>query len=178
MKYIKQYGLLAGIILSVILSATSIFYGSNRQLVAYVRMESVYDNFSMKKELEGKLKETEKARQLMIDSLKIQLHQLTLTLQAQTKTDSSMVRLYNLKQNFLQEQQASFDEDNQALAKEYSNQIWGQINQYAGDYGKDKGYDYILGASGDGTLMYANESKDVTEELQTYINAKYHGQSK
>jgi outer membrane protein len=178
MKFIKQSGLLIGVFISVVLSAITLFVSPGKQKLAYVRMEAVYNSFSMKSQLEGKLKATEKARQFIIDSLKLQMHQLTLTLQAQPKVDTSLLRLYNLKQNYLQNQEASFDEDNQALAKEYSDQIWTQINQYAGDFGKSNGYDYILGASGDGTLMYANESKDVTEELKVYINTKYQGSTR
>jgi outer membrane protein len=178
MKFIRQFGLPAGVFISVILSALTLILNPGKQRLAYVRMEEVYNSFTMKQQLENKLKTTEKAREFIIDSLKLQLHQLTLTLQAQPKTDTNLVRLYNLKEAYLNDQANAFAEDNEALAKEYSDQIWGQINQYANDFGKTDGYDYILGASGDGTLMYADDSKDVTEELKVFINAKYQGQVK
>jgi outer membrane protein len=178
MNTIKPYLIPSGVIFSVLISLLGLFWNPSRQKVAYVRMEAIYNEFPMKLQLEGKLKETEKARQFLLDSMKLQLHQLTLSLQAMPKVDTAMLRLYNLKQQYLNNQQAQFDEDNQQLAQQYTTQIWGQLNQYTHDYGKEHGYDYILGASGDGTLMYASESEDVTDELKGYINSKYNGKTK
>ena len=178
MKKIRSYLFPAIGVLSLLLSVSVLIFQPGRKKVAYVQMQSVYEGFQLKSELESQLKETEKARQFIIDSLKLQLHQMTLTLQSMEKVDTSMLRMYNLRQQFLNAQEVQFAEDNQALASEYTDQIWGQINQYTRDYGTESGYDYILGASGDGTLMYANETEDITEDLKVYINTRFNGGSK
>jgi outer membrane protein len=165
-------------IVSLLLSVSLFIFQPGGKKVAYVQMETVYNGFQLKSTLESQLKETEKARQFIIDSLKLQLHQMTLTIQSMEKVDTSMLRLYNLRQQYVNAQEMQFAEDNQALASEYTDQIWGQINQYTRDYGNESGYDYILGASGDGTLMYANETEDITEELKAYINNRFSGGSK
>lgn len=64
-----------------------------------------------------------------------------------------------------------------ALTEEYQNKsatfervIWEKINQKINEYGKEKGYDYIFGAKGDGSIMYASDAKDITKEVIAYIN--------
>lgn len=178
MKNYRPFIIPGAIAFSLIMSVTTFFWQPGKQRVAYVQMESIYNGFQLKTQLETKLKDTEKARQFIIDSLKLQLHQMSLTLESMEKVDTSMLRLYNLRQQFLNNQEAQFAEDNQALASEYTDQIWGQINQYTKDYGTENGYDYILGASGDGTLMYASETEDITDDLTTYINGRFNGDSK
>jgi len=165
-------------VLSLLLSVSVFIFQPGKKNVAYVQMESVYNGFQLKSKLETQLKDTEKARQFVIDSLKLQLHQMTLTLQSMEKVDTSLLRMYNLRQQYLNEQEMQFAEDNQALASEYTDQVWGQINQYTRDYGTENGYDYILGASGDGTVMYANETEDITEDLKVYINNRFNGGTK
>ena len=34
---------------------------------------------------------------------------------------------------------------------------------------------FILGANGEGMLMYANEEDNVTEEISKYVNGRYSG---
>lgn len=48
--------------------------------------------------------------------------------------------------------------------------IWENINKKVNEYGKENGLDYIFGANGDGSIMYASESNDITKEIIDYIN--------
>lgn len=76
--------------------------------------------------------------------------------------------MYLIKEN-------QFNQENQGLFDQYNEQIWKQLNQYIEDYGRDNGYDYLLGASGQGAIMYANEAQDLTKEIIFYVNNKYSG---
>jgi outer membrane protein len=53
--------------------------------------------------------------------------------------------------------------------------IWTQLNQYITEYGKTKDYEYILGANGSGSLMYADSTLNITEEVTAFANKKYSG---
>jgi outer membrane protein len=84
------------------------------------------------------------------------------------------IELENFSNSF--ERQLKFHEDE--LAKKTSEsleQIWNQLNSYVQEYGQEHGYDYILGATGDGGIMYASEAKNLNEEVISYINDKYNG---
>jgi outer membrane protein len=178
MELFKKWGLILGVVVAVVFSVAAFFRAGGSRQVAYVRMDELYNDFALKQQLESKLKETEKARQFIVDSLKLQLRQMTTTMQALGKIDTAMLRNYNLKQTYLQAQQAQFDQDNQVLAQQYTDQIWGQINQYTRDFGKEKGYNFIFGASGDGALMYASEGQDITLAVKNYINQRFNGKTK
>mgnify|MGYP001799454214 CR=1 FL=1 len=45
-----------------------------------------------------------------------------------------------------------------------------QINSFVANYGKDKGFEIILGTTEDGNLMYANEGIDITQEVILALN--------
>jgi len=61
----------------------------------------------------------------------------------------------------------------QQISQQYTEDIWKRINTYMVDFGKDKGYAYVFGASGNGNLMFAADALNVTDEAVSYINKKY-----
>jgi len=61
----------------------------------------------------------------------------------------------------------------QQLSDRYTADIWKQINDGVAAFGKERKYSYIFGASGDGSLMYADEAEDITEELIVFLNNRY-----
>ncbi|MCU0436194.1 MAG: OmpH family outer membrane protein [Bacteroidia bacterium] len=168
----------AGVVLAVVLSVLAFAGSFGTQKVAYVKMEELYNSFQMKQQLEKKLKDTEQARKLMLDSARLRLQLMEDDFRQLPKADTSSFRFFNQKQREYYAMEQQFNQDNQILAQQYTDQIWAQINQYAKDFGKQEGYDFIFGASGDGALMYANEATDLTEKMKVYINEKYQGKTK
>lgn len=59
--------------------------------------------------------------------------------------------------------------------KEIEQMIWKRLNPYLEEYGKEKGYEFIFGASGTGSILYADKGKDITEDMIKYVNERYHG---
>lgn len=173
-----RYAILVSIGLLVGLTVTSFVLSSGKSGMAYARMDELYNSFEMKVLLEKKLKETEQARKFITDSLLLDLQAMEAQLNNLPKLDSSNLRFYTFRQQQYLQYKQEFDEDNMALAQQYTDQIWAQINQYTKDYGKENGYTFILGVAGDGVLMYADDSKDITTALKIYINEKYHGRTK
>jgi outer membrane protein len=178
MEQVKKWIVPFGVILAVLLGGFSLWKSSSAHNVAYVRMEELYNSFVMKQQLEKKLKDTEQARTMMLDSARIKLQLMNNDLKQLPKADTASLLRFDQQQKAYFSMKQQFDEDNEMLAKQYTDQIWTQINQYTKDFGKEKGYDFILGASGDGVLMYADEGKDITEQMKTYINEKYQGKLK
>jgi outer membrane protein len=170
--------LITGIALALLLSGFALWKSQRSGKIAFIRTEEVYNAFEMKQQLERKLKDTEKARKFILDSARVQLQFMDKDMRQLPKIDTLVLGRFNLKQREYYSMEQRFAEDNQALAKTYTDQIWTQINQYAQDFGKDKGYDYVFGASGDGTLMFARESHDVTDQVKAYINERYKGKAK
>ncbi|WP_160289473.1 OmpH family outer membrane protein [Psychroserpens mesophilus] len=105
------------------------------------------------------------------------------------KALDSLLGLYNIVNDKtsiqaidLQSKISIKNENLKTLQSEFSNtipnKIWSRLNAYIKDYGKQKEVKIIFGISGNGNIMYADETNlDVTEELLKYINDRYEGKS-
>lgn len=53
--------------------------------------------------------------------------------------------------------------------------VLNQINSYVMDFGKANGYDYIFGTTESGSLLYATDADDLTDEILEGLNDNYSG---
>ena len=65
--------------------------------------------------------------------------------------------------------QQQAQQENQRLTKA----VLDEINVYLKQYGKDKGYTFILGATESGNIVYAAEGTEITDDVLTGLNAQY-----
>lgn len=140
--------------------------------VAYVNTTLLYDGFKLKKELEEKYSKVQLARQNLLDSIKFKIQYISI--KGAAITDQEKVLVNDLQRSYLYKEK-EFAEDNAATAQQYSDQIWKQINQFVDDYGKKNHYDLILGATGQGNIMFAKQEDDITKDVSDYINRRYSG---
>lgn len=147
----------------------------DRPRTAYVNLAEVYDSFEMKKELEADLDRTLIARKNILDSLKLNLESLGRQLEASENPSEKDISIFQNKRNYLLQKERQFQEEEGKITAQYQTQIWNQLNKYVEAYGKENGYDFIHGADGSGSLMFANKGFDISTELSTYVNEKYKG---
>lgn len=161
-------------ILIVLLTGALVFYVyKGRTRMVYVNTYSLYNEFKLKKELEEKLKKTGLARRVLLDSIKGKIQLLSVR-QVGSETEDRNQELNMLKEAYFMKEK-EINKENDVQAQSYTDQVWEQLNQYIKDYGDAKGYDYILGATGQGNLMYAKESNDITKEVIEFVNERYDG---
>lgn len=136
----------------------------------YVELTRVYEGFDLKKELESKFLPFVGASDHYLDSLKLLITSLEAASGGnQTEEILQYKYLYQMKN-------AEFEQQKQAMVKDYDQQVWSQINQYMGEFGEENHYEFIFGAAGTGSVMYARKNKDITEQVIIFINRRYHGQ--
>jgi outer membrane protein len=133
-----------------------IFIGE-KEKKGYVLNQQVFKGFDGTRELEAKLKGLRKQHSAWLDSVD---HLI------QAGKHNNLVPAY-------QQKEIEFEQQERQLSEKYTADIWKEINQDIKDFGKEKGYDFIFGASGDGNLMYANEMNNLTNEIIIYINKRY-----
>ena len=155
-----------------------LFISMTRTNNVYVINAEVYNNFEMKKELEARMTVTQQQRKSILDSLGLKIEMLKQTYYMNGSSDTTTANVIRGMQQELYTRQQMFTEDNERMMQQYEEQIWKQLNQYAQDYGKEKGYTILFGANGDGGIMYADQAVNVTEELKMYVNEKYRGSQK
>jgi outer membrane protein len=171
----KQKGYLFGGFFAVVL-ATALFFGLRTQTekTAFINMEKVYNEFELTQELTAKLTEVAGKRQSVLDSMEVQLVQLRKVIE-QGNRDEQVYSSYRQLSEQFQYKQQSFAQDNEALSREYDQQVMKQLNQYIREFGEEKGYTFIYGANGNGSLMFAKDEKDISEPVISFVNNKYQG---
>lgn len=166
----KGKNVFVSLLLTVIISACS-----TKEEMVWIELGKTFEAFEMKKELEQKYNKTEQARKVIIDSLQFELQVLTRQIKAEKGKDKEKLALYEVKREHYYRQKEAFENENAVLQQQYNAQILTQLNQYLKDYGEKKGYGYILGADGNGNLMYATDKNNITEDVILFINEKYNG---
>jgi len=142
---------------------------------AYIDNNKVFSEFKLTDEYTIKLNKIQEERSAVLDSMELRVQQK----RAAISQESSEVEVLQLRKEImeLENTRKRFEEQNQILTAQYDDIIWKQLNSYIKSYGDEKGFDMILGVSGQGNLMYANGSLDVSQEVLQYVNDKYDGKN-
>jgi outer membrane protein len=161
------------VVLNVLVLACLICLGiyvfRTEKKVAFINNGDVFNAFLMTKEIDKDVKRIEEQKKGILDSIADQLKKAQAGI---VKIDEN--RFDYLKNDFLTKR-SQFSEDIARLKQTSMEKVWKQINQYVSDFAKEKNYDIVLGANGQGGLMYAKENIDITKETISYINDKYSG---
>jgi outer membrane protein len=166
LKWLIGFAAIAGLACSAWLFFT-------RPKTGYIMIREVYDNFELKKDLQKKFEGTDMARKKVLDSLELALNLLGRSIEQEKGKDQGKINVFNLKREEYFQRKRMIEEDNAQLSSQYDKEILGQLNQYVGDFGKERGYTYIFGNDGNGSLMHADEACNLTKEVSAYINNKY-----
>jgi outer membrane protein len=129
---------------------------TNKEKTAYFYNQQVFQSFNGTRELEAKLAHQQQRAKKELDSISHLIHQ--------GRTD--------LAEQY-QKIAATQSQQYQLLSEQYTNDIWKFINENVKEYGNQEGYDYIFGASGNGSLMYAKDSHNITDDIISFVNEKY-----
>jgi len=146
---------------------------------AYVEIKKVFNGFKMKAELEEKFKQVKSGRDKILDSLSFNLKIMSkhLNEQKEKNLNAKPGEIYQFeysREEFLKLKN-QHQQDNAALSQKYDEQILAQLTQYVIAFGKKNNYDIILGADGNGNLMYSKDTYNISDEVVIFINNKYKG---
>ncbi len=144
----------------------------------YILIQEVYNNFDFKKEMEKKFLATKNARQKKLDSLEMMVNSLgnKIGRMPEKERNSDEIAKFHELQEEYQKRKRADEEDNSELSAEYDREILTQLNQYIKDYGTQNNYTYIFGNDGNGSLMFAIERRNISNDVIEYVNKKYSGQ--
>lgn len=174
MNTIKKLSYVANIL--CLIGVIYILAKNDDKKTAFFSNAQVYNEFDYKKELEYDLEQTNSKDKWVVDSLERDLQaNITFMKSIEKPSDQQLIELEK-KQNYYFQYRNKVEDEYATRVQEYYNLIWGRINGYVNEYGQDNQFAYIFGANGDGTVMYADNSEDITEDIITYINTKYKGE--
>ncbi|TAH42092.1 MAG: OmpH family outer membrane protein [Bacteroidetes bacterium] len=141
----------------------------------FILINDLFSRFEYKKEVERKFLATKNERQQILDSLAVQLRLLSFEIEKGKFKDEKNVAIYNYKREEFYQKKKAFEEDNVNLSNQYDAEVIAQMNQYVSEYGRLNNYEFIFGNDGNGSLMYAYDANNITDEVSVYMNKKYSG---
>ena len=89
---------------------------------------------------------------------------------AQKKYNELMQKSQILQQHLQQEEQKI-----QMESQTQMDSLLSKVKKNIKEYGKQKGYTFILGANDGGSVLYGADNKDITKEVTEYLNNQYKG---
>ncbi|WBX75079.1 hypothetical protein PG911_10460 [Tenacibaculum ovolyticum] len=80
----------------------------------------------------------------------------------------------NLRRN-LSVKEKELEEIRMYVKNDISKKVWARLNSYIKEFGENKNIMLIMGAQGNGNIMYGDSIIDYTEKFIKYANYKYEG---
>ncbi len=146
--------------------------------IGFVDNTKLLNDYKEKQDIEAALKIQINAFEKKRDSIEFAFNEEIKKFQAQTNNLSpeQAKRKYNelqQKQNILGQHLQQQQEQIRLESQNQMDSLLVKVKRNIEAYGKEKGYTFILGANSGGSVLYGNESKEITKELTEYLNKKY-----
>jgi outer membrane protein len=77
------------------------------------------------------------------------------------------------KQQQLANYQQATAENASKEDKEVTAKVFSEVNDFLKKYGEDHGYEYIMGATTMGNIVFAKKVHDITDEVLKKLNQEY-----
>ena len=168
MNKLSKLSIINSIILLVIISYLVINQlKTNKEELAYVNNMSLFNGFNMTKDMKTIGGAEIKKRTQELDSLYSIFNSFS-DKDKQEISNKGLQQQIAIKSKELQK----FKEKQ---AYELNQQVWLRLNSHIKEYAKSNNVKVILGANGNGNIMYARDYLDITDKILQYSNEKYEG---
>ena len=146
--------------------------------IGFVDNGELLESYQEKKDIEARYQERTQAYAKKRDSISqaFQLEAQALQTKSQGMSQKKAQEEYaNLQQRgqFIGQQLQQEEQQLQARGQSEIDSLLSKIRKEIEDYGKAKGYDYILGKGDGGSVLYGEEANDLTQEILKILNEKY-----
>lgn len=156
----------ACIILSLGLSVYLLFFKGEK--IAYVESTRIFQEYKGAKAERDRLEARSKEFKLKIDTLNREVREAIIRYDGQS--DNNTKQLIQLKEKQLNDYQRSVQETLQSEESAAMSKVAAELNAFLKDYGKRNHYKFIFIANPSGTIAYAAEGTNVTEDVLKEIN--------
>ncbi|PCH53550.1 MAG: hypothetical protein COC22_02345 [Flavobacteriaceae bacterium] len=162
----------------LILTLALILASCNQTKIAYINIDVLMKDYQATKALEISLKAKQEAMAKELDSigspfkLKVQKYYKAAPKMSPKKRAEAEQALQQ-EQQFLQSKQQQASQQLQKENQEKSETLTNKVDSLIAVYAKSKGYNLIFGTSGTGTVMYGDESLNVTAEVLDILNVDF-----
>jgi len=167
----KKLGIIAILAISLI--------SCTQTKIAYVDVEEIMKEYKGTKDTEATMKVKSEKLKAELDSLVIgwetkarEYQQKAPKMSAKNRAEREQVLMQ--EQQAIGQRQQTVQQQVQTEGQESLKTLSKEINDFVKNYAKEKGYNFVLGTSGDsGTVMYGEEKADITDDVLVQLNKSY-----
>lgn len=148
---------------------------SDDNKIVFVQNQQVIDSFQMTKDL---MENFEKDRELLEkdkENIQSQLKDLAQKNNTEGKFQGQNLELQNAY-TIARQKINEIDQQIISLEGQVHAQVTKRLDEYIKLYAQKKSIDMIVGANGNGSLLYGKEERDITHDLIEFVNKKYEGE--
>ena len=154
--------------------------------IAYVEMDTLLMNYNfwndvteamMKRQEDMSATINQKARELEKEFNEFQRKIENNAFLSRERAEQEQSRLMK-KRHDIEELQNKLAQELSAEAQKNDLEIHDAIDSFIQEYNKDKGYSFIISNTGNNSLLYANKSFNITQEIVDGLNARYSSPNK
>ncbi len=148
------------------------------QKIGYVDNATLVNDYQEKKDIEAQLQSKIDAFQKRTDSLRkaFQLEINEAEIKARCMSQKNVQKLSKDLQDkeTALSQRVQFEQQQIAQESESKNDsLIKKVKDFVKDYGNKNGYSFILGSNEAGSVMYGQDSSDLTQTILDLLNAQY-----
>ena len=162
----------------LILAIALVVVSCNQTKVAYIDIEILMKDYEATKALEISLKAKQEKMAKELDSISVpfqlkvqQYYQNQQKMSAKKRGEVESV--LQQEQQFIQSKQQQASQYLQMENQEMSEVLTKRVDSFVADYAKLKGFNLILGTSGKSTVLYGDETLNITSEILEILNLNY-----
>lgn len=149
-----------------------------QQKIGFVDNGELINEYQERKDIEAKLNTKIEAFKIRTDSLRsaFELEIKEAELKARKMSQSAIQKLSQdlQKKEQVLSQRVQFEQ--QQIAQEsqtLNDSIINRVKEFVQTYGKSNNYNYILGSNEAGSVLYGEETSDLTQEILKALNESY-----
>ena len=167
-------------ILALVVAVVSISLSYKRTNLVFVDINKLIENYERtaveRKVFNAKVKRMQSNADSLMTAFQQELKKFEQDRAAMSSKELALTReLLQTKQQQLNNYQQGVQKQIQEEDQKMTQTVVNDINDFVKEYGKKHGYSIIFGASGSGSIMYAEEAADLTDQILEELNAQYEG---
>lgn len=189
----KTSQILNGIIIVALVVLYVLFFNQKKNVVepvkavvgsesiVYLNIDSLLLNYNMAKDLNEAFLKKQEERRTNLNIKAKALEKEAIALQTKIKNhgfitqarENQAQRDFMIKRNKLQKLQEEYGLKAQSEQTEMNKKLYDEIMSYLKEYNKQKGYDIILSTTKGGTVFYAKQGYNITNDVLKGLNKGY-----
>ena len=156
----------------------AIFGCTKEKKIVYVDSQELLMGYDGMSEASKALEEKSVLWQFELDSLKKEYESVKSSFLGETSEEDKLAlsQQGQYLESLLAQKKKEYGELYQLEDEKLSKGVLNQVNSFVADYAKENGISMVLGSNGMGTIIYGDETMDITQDVLQSLNAYYNNE--